>query len=132
MRCPDCNKFVPYGDGRVDADEIEVGEDGAVTAQVTLTLDCGECGGDLKSACFDFSIEDEAVKAHLAEPGPHELSVEAGEGERTDRQEGVGRGARTFYGVDVEWTVTCAEHPKWSASGTLSDDCQASSMDECC
>jgi len=132
MRCPSCNKFVSYGDGRVDVGEIEVDdESGLVTAQVELALDCGECGDDLKGTSFDLSAEDDGtIRGHLATPGPHELAVEADEGSKTDRQEGVGRYAKTFYGVEVEYEVTCARHPEWSASGTLSDDCQASGMDE--
>lgn len=131
MRCPSCNKFVPYGDGRIDVDEIEVdAKSGAVSAQVTLTLDCGECGDDLKSTSFEFSADDEAVAAHLKAKGPHALAVETDDGERTDRQIGAGRYAQTFYGVHLEYTVTCAKHPKWSASGTFEDDCQASAFDE--
>lgn len=131
MRCPSCNKFVPYGEGRIDVDEVEVDPaTGAITAHADLTLDCGECGEDLKSAGFDFDVEDEAVKEHLATRGPHELAVAGEDGEPSNRQEGVGRYAKTFYGVEIGYAVTCARHPKWSAAGTLSDDCQASGMDE--
>lgn len=48
-RCPDCNKFVPYGEGEVDvqSEEITAGE---AIIEVRVMLPCEECGTELKEA----------------------------------------------------------------------------------
>lgn len=58
MRCPDCNKFVPY-DTEVDPEESgDVEFDGETfRATFTRTLTCGECGSELKSAEIEIEVD---------------------------------------------------------------------------
>jgi hypothetical protein len=49
MRCPDCNKFVSYGEAEVEVSAEELNED-AVSAEVRVMLPCAECGTELKEA----------------------------------------------------------------------------------
>lgn len=143
MRCPDCGKFVSYDtDGDPDLDGMSVNEKGEVTVDARIENACADCGTCLKSA--DFSLEGTVdlspFRGHVCpdekpQPGvpPAEslplLDVEEVSSERTERVEGSGRGARTFYGVSVEVVVKCG-CGKASARLTLSEEVQASDMDE--
>lgn len=64
MRCPDCNKFVSYDDSA----EPEVNDlnfnDGTVTGNVRVVLNCGDCGTELKEAAFDFETKVEVPADH--------------------------------------------------------------------
>jgi len=54
--------------------------------------------------------------------------------ERTSRTTGKGRGQRTFYGFELTATVTCSCGKLGDGFGVqvvLSEDIQASSMEEC-
>ena len=55
MRCPDCEKFVPFepGDPEISGEEVD---NGTVTGQVRIVLTCGECGTELKEANLDFDM----------------------------------------------------------------------------
>jgi len=134
MRCPDCNKFVAYDDADPEVQNLEIGDDGAVTASVTRTLTCAECGTELKSAELELTADPlDEVTEHLKAKGPHELSVAEDGVEPTSRTDGKGRPARytrTYYGVELGYTVTCSCDDKWEAGGSMDDDVQASDMDE--
>lgn len=135
MRCPDCNKFVAYDDAEPEVQSLEVNDDGAVTASVTRTLTCAECGTELKSAEIELNGEPtDEVAAHLKTAGEHELAIDETGVEATSRSDSPGRPARyqrTYYGVELSYRVTCTTcGGEWSDEGTLSDDVQASSMDE--
>lgn len=134
MRCPDCNKFVAYDiEVEPEVTSLEIDEDGHVTASVTRTLGCGECGTELKSAEIELEGDNDDVTEHLKREGTHELIIEDESVEPTDRTDGKGRPARytrTYYGVRLSYRVTCSCDDKWAAEGDLEDDVQASSMDE--
>ncbi len=136
-RCPDCSKFVSLEtETEPEVDGLDVDDDGTVTCSVRIVNCCGECSAELTETTLELQDDCTAeVEEHLKpdaggdtpEKG-HTLSVEEVSSERTQRVEGKGRGAKTFYGASVDVLVKCEcgwEHPL-----TLSDDCQASSMDE--
>lgn len=49
MRCPDCNKFVSYGEAEIQSVEDQ-GElkGGRIAIEAEITIPCGECGTALK------------------------------------------------------------------------------------
>ena len=118
-RCPDCNKFVsieqedPEWDPEVEADDLAgTRQTGRVTGEVRLALSCADCGTELAEATQEaeiaFTLEHEAEPGCLGLKAPEgpELELEAN-ATATDRYEGKGRGARHFYGADLEATVKC-------------------------
>jgi hypothetical protein len=66
MRCPDCAKFVSYGEPEVEVNDYpEEADDDQVTAEVTVSLVCNECGGVLKAA----ELSAEATVEHECDIG---------------------------------------------------------------
>lgn len=57
MRCNDCNKFVPYGEIRIDNVSAELSETTA-TVEFELIAPCEECDTDLKAMSFSVEVED--------------------------------------------------------------------------
>jgi hypothetical protein len=55
MRCPDCEKFVPYDTDQEPEEDgnPELDDDGSFNATYTRRLACGECGGDLKEGLVE-------------------------------------------------------------------------------
>lgn len=146
MRCPDCAKFVAFDtDNEPEHDDAEVDEGGTVTVSgVRITNNCAECGQELKEASFDLEGTIDFPAEWCDEEGDLkegvELSAEVVNAERTDRSDGKpntpSRFRRTFYGatLTVEVTATDADGKAIGepVSIELSDECQASGMDECC
>lgn len=142
MRCPDCNKFVSNEEAEPEVDSVEY-VDGSVTASVRIHNDCAECGTELSEATLDLEqdISDE-IEKHVcakreAEQEP-EFEVSEDGAERTSRsgyyKKGVwvpsgGRYAKTFYGAEIQATVTCGHCQETVATVSLADEVQASSMD---
>lgn len=130
-RCPDCNKFVPYEEQDPEV-EVEIDEEGTVTGTVRIVNACGECGTELREATFEvdapeYGLAAEELAKHTGEG--HGLEVEEQSSERTTRQEGKGRYAKSFYGYDLAFRVTCS-CGQLKIEGQTNDDIQASSMDE--
>lgn len=141
MRCNSCNKFVSYDEPQVEARDIEVATETdsfTVSGAVEVRLICAECGGDLKTAELEF---EHVVKVTLPEgkelasnPTWAESSCEG-----TSRTEGKGRGMRTYYGFALTGTIEYhlkdkdadPDDAEQSVEVDISDDIQASSMDEC-
>jgi len=151
MRCPDCNKFVPYGldsDPEVDL-EIHQPVDGGVTPSVEITgtvriaLTCEECGGELKESTFELS--DVTIPVPLTPPdgsdwepdSEWELVTDSADG-IDQSSEGKGRGAKTFYGTSMELEVVrnttatnvAGKPVQVKATAHWEDRVQASCMDE--
>jgi hypothetical protein len=107
-----------------------------------VALKCKSCDGEVKPAhypegedgplCEDCAGEhDHEVCEKNAPEAPEEHELEDPEetnSERVQRTEGKGRGAKTFYGAKVEFTIKCK--CGWEHQGELQDDIQASAMDE--
>lgn len=105
MRCPDCNKFVPYDDPHEVETENELELDNhEITGSLRLVLKCAECGTELKDASVDISQSVEIDDKHK----DHELTLDADEPEAATKTEGKGRGTKTFYGATVQCRVTCS------------------------
>jgi hypothetical protein len=131
MRCPDCNKFVPLdtdGDPEVELEADET--TGEVTGTVRIVNACQECGAELTESTFDVDVEFEGAAAHMEkypEDEAHSLDLPEPDVERTCRQQGRGRGTRTFYGAQASLTVRC--RCGFEEAGHWEDESQASSMD---
>lgn len=86
-RCNSCSKFVSYDDPEFEVEGDPEADEGTVTARVTLTMPCGECGDGLKGATFDFeetfehTCDEDAVLAHLGLTGAPPLLEPAPETE---------------------------------------------------
>jgi hypothetical protein len=55
-RCPDCNKFVSYGEIRLDEIEVEA-SDSELRLSGPIYLTCGECGTDLRTAELEETLD---------------------------------------------------------------------------
>jgi hypothetical protein len=136
MRCDQCNKFAAYD----DSNEPEIVNEGVDAIEARIYLTCADCGTELKEATFAFDsyLPDDLLAAHDGDG--HELAVTIDNAELTSRQDGKpgtkARYRRTFYGVQIEYSVCCScqdgtgDESAALFSGELSDDCQASAMDE--
>lgn len=135
MRCPDCAKFVSMEFGEPEVEQIDVTPEGEVTCSVTLTRTCADCGNDLKTASIEMELDlTEQCKDHLnsedSDDDTHDLEIE--EGEINQIEEGGGRYAKSYFGAEVCFTITCKCDPKFTVEGNVSDKVAASEMEECC
>jgi hypothetical protein len=55
MRCPSCNKFVPFDTDSEPEVDIDIDADGSVSGTVRIVNTCAECGEELKEASLDVS-----------------------------------------------------------------------------
>lgn len=71
MRCPDCQKFVAYGDPEFEVDDAEA-QDGQLVASIRMVLPCEDCGTELKETTFDVDerFEHECPKQECVCGGP--------------------------------------------------------------
>lgn len=153
MRCPDCGKFVAFGDLATDEIEVAIDEDsGAVSITGRLVLPCGECGTELKA--LDVDETHEAAESFPDAPDGWELSYELdGDPEiepedrvqTTDRHGKPIKSARymkTYRGARVSGSVIRRAAPpddglglegkEESASFDVLVEEQASAFEECC
>lgn len=147
MRCPDCNKFVPYdteAEPEVNSEEVQHEiKDGVGSAEVQIevrrVLPCEECGTELKDSTFnvEHSIEDACACVDLdsGEPEEYTLDIEVSPTvnvKNTDRHGKPIKNPRymkTMYGVEIHATVTCQGCNKtWEFNHD--DELEASSFDE--
>lgn len=140
MRCPDCNKFVPYDEpeievnGDPDISDCEQDGGGIITGNVRVVLKCADCGNELKDAELDFeaTFEHDCKKRKKKQ----EPEFEAGEPDcsSTSRRETTMkvkkkgklvdrhipfRYQKQYYGADINGTITCKhceEEIEYSAS----------------
>lgn len=154
MRCPSCNKFVSYDEPEVQVEDVTV-EGTTVTADVTVNLNCADCGENLKSA----NIQADGEIAHECKPEKERLEEwepdanykkgedddqfeveEQGDGEGTSRLETTDRHGKpiksarymkTFYGFTLESTIKCRACGE-TFPITLEGEEQASAFDENC
>lgn len=151
MRCPDCNKFVPYDEPECElSGEPQICGD-EVTTTVTVNLNCGECGSLLKSA----EIEASADFDHTCKPldernaewepdseyedGDEQYEIEdEGSPDGTSRLETKDRHGKqikshrymkTFYGFEQVVTVKCRKCGE-TFEVTIADEEQASAFEE--
>ena len=141
MRCPQCNRFVPY-DAEVDPEEQNApsATDSTFTASYRRVLNCEWCGEELKEATiefdYDFSGDEPVVKGKESKGHEHEWEISCDVDPSTSSQTTDRRGRKitnprymkTLYGVclDVELTCECGQKMEFD----LEESCSASSMDE--
>jgi hypothetical protein len=82
MRCPDCNKFVSFDEADPEVNDLDVSDNGSVTASVRIVNTCAECGTELKEAMLELE-ESPDLAAHIGEG--HTLSIGEGGCDRTGR-----------------------------------------------
>ncbi len=144
-RCSSCNKLCALNtmDPEAEFNDVDVGEGGiTVSATVRLVRESECCNEEVKETTFDpeESIDWEKLKSveehfdtKTGEPlnDDHELLIDEGDIEQTERSEGKGRGLKTFYGFSAGFTVRCAcDTSKALYEGSLADDTQASHFDD--
>lgn len=132
MRCPACNKFVPFDDSNEpEVNGVDVEPNGEVTADVRVVLTCAECGEELKESSLNPS-ETVDLSGHVVPEGEeddHQLEVADEGAELETRTEGSGRGLRTYYGARVTAKVTCTGCD-FEADVELFGEVRASEMEE--
>ncbi len=126
MRCPDCNKFTSMDLSEPEV-ELDVDDDGNVTAEINLSRTCADCGTELKTGSLT-AEEQVDVAAHQGEG--HDLTVE--ETGIESIEEGGGRYAKSYFGAAVNFEVHCSCQTAAVATGTVSGKMAASEMDEAC
>jgi hypothetical protein len=145
MRCPNCNKFVPFDTEVEPEEESQEVDDMTFKASYRRVLQCGECGEDLKEATleveYDFSkdVQDEEEEGKPKQH-EHEFEIESCEVEPTtgavtkDRNGRTIRSSRymkTLYGVKCSVEVKCGvEGCEAQASFDCEQDEQASAFEE--
>jgi hypothetical protein len=136
-QCPGCNKLA--GLETDESPEVDLRLDGTnISATMRLVRLSSCCNEEMKEANFEPDMELDAadLEGHYDfEKGDavegHDLDIEETGVEVTERSEGKGRGCRTFYGIKVSYDIVCScTSDKPVYTGTLADECQASSMDE--
>lgn len=125
MRCPDCNKFVSFEERDPEDIILEIDANGLVTGSCRITNNCVECGTELKGADIDLEGQVD-VKDHKK----CELSIEESGSTREQKSEGKGRYAKTFYGAEVTFNVTCDNEKHEDVEDTATGWVQASDMEE--
>ena len=152
MRCPDCNKFVSYDEPQTEVQSVEIDGD-SVRANVSVQLNCQECGNTLKDA----EIEAEEVINHECKPdgereegatpdadfkeGDEQYEIENdGDAEGTNRTETKDRHGKpikssrymkSFYGFTLKTELKCLKCGE-TFSVSLEGEEQASAFNECC
>lgn len=136
MRCPDCRKFVSYGEQDPETN-LEVDADGHITGEIRIVLPCGDCGTELKEATFQVEVDAE-VESPEDLPGDHAHSFTLEEDltstsdlQHTDRHGRpirYRRYMRTLYGASATFSIRCECGAEGEA--TWEDSINANSMEE--
>ena len=154
MRCPDCNKFVPFDEPTAERESEEIGLDlngnklaVNVSASVRLVLPCGECGTELKETNFELEASADHECAQIPKDEGKARQVlddsDVGEGDWDDPETGDymqtkdrngksikdPRYMKHFYTVTQAVTVKCPFCQE-EISLEMQDEIQGSGMDE--
>jgi hypothetical protein len=137
-QCPGCQKFPALTTDEDPEVELEI-SGRTVQARIRLVRMSECCSEEMKEANMEPEVEIDTDKlaGHVDKEGEemegHDLSVEETSKDITERCVGKGRGRRTFHGVTVNFSISCSCQDTGAAAvyeGSISDECQASSMDE--
>lgn len=114
MRCPDCNKFVPYDEPEVEIQESSIsGTQASINARVVLK--CAECGSELKDSEIQADVDIEHDCPKLKDPD-FEWDNEPVNGEPSERTQTTDRNGKPikysrymkrFYGFTASGSVRC-------------------------
>ncbi len=138
MRCPDCAKMVSY-DTEVEPGEQDAlsVEDKVVQGSYRRTLNCANCGTELKEMVFEFN-EPIEVPETCSDPNGHALDVHDASAEPTDRMQDKDRKGKPIknvrymkhlYGVTITATVKC-EHCEYTEEIAAMQEAAGSEFDE--
>lgn len=142
MRCSQCNKFA--AEDSESSPEVNLDWDGqTASAEVRIVNTCVECSTELKEAnlSVEVNFEDE-IEAHVtANPKcgkEKSFSVQTLNENRTDRQQTTTKDGRPikpryqkrFYGFEMDVELSCDTCSEVVETKSVSDEIQASSMDE--
>lgn len=126
-RCPDCNKFatLEFQDPEESLTEFDP-ETGHIEAEYRIIRNCADCGTEMKEATitFDEQLDSSITDAHTGDG--HGLSAEFS---AEQYEEGGGRYAKAYFGVELTVTITC-ECGSVNEVLTLVEKEAASSMDD--
>ena len=125
-RCPDCCKFVSIEMGEPEIQNLEIDDFGDFDGEVRLVKLCADCGTELAETYVE--IDDSGIE-HSHDEAEGYLSVVDDEVVQTERYEGKGRYAKTFYGAMIRAYVECSlcDFREWK---TLEVEEQASNFDD--
>lgn len=130
MRCGSCEKFVSMdmGDPEISTDlTIEInGNTASVEGGVRIVRVCADCGDELKEAELELSTDVEIPAEHIGEG--HDIDIEQTEIDTIE--ESGGRYAKSYFGAQVHFHVTCSCQKEPIVEGSFSDKVAASGMDE--
>lgn len=155
MRCPDCNKFVAYGDIEVEEQNCDI-NDNYIEGEVRVVLPCAECSTELKEYSFEISEEiihecspelyadyqetlDPSEKTSEEEDPEYEL-VSSDNWNPADRFQDTDKHGKKikntrymkhFYGFEGSVTVKCLKCGE-EFEVNIAQDEQASAFEECC
>ena len=143
-RCPECSKFASNEEEDPEVNNVEIDPDGHVTADVRIVNSSACCGSEMTAAGLTLEGDYEDAEYHQGEG--HELSVEEGYAERTNKSGPTSittktgkvrpippRFVKSFYGANVSFTVSCtcqAAGAEPLATLELEDFVAASDMEE--
>jgi len=139
--CPDCAKFVSLDLGEPEVDSLEIDNDGNITGDVRLVLNCANCSTELKEANLSFDEIPDNLSKHLDAHQEKEESVtlEIDEGEsRMDDYFSPGvdkkgkripmRFRKHYYTAEIGAVVTCSCGEKIDVEISVEE--QASGFDD--
>jgi len=133
MRCSSCSRFVGLDFQDPEVESLEIDDEGTVTCSVRIVRCCTECGDELKEATLDFEYTPppgSGIEAHVGKG--HTLEI--GEDGVDQIEEGGGRYAKSYFGAEVSFKITCScdadKKERWSHESSASDKIAASAMDE--
>lgn len=143
MRCPDCNKFVSFDEPQVEIQSVDV-SDSELTVSARVSLNCADCGTELKEATIDEVVDldhtcnDPAKPDTGYEDGDDQFTAEESGAEGTSRQETKDRNGKqikssrymkTFYGFQADIDCHCCKCGA-DFSVSVEGEEQAGSFDE--
>jgi hypothetical protein len=113
--------------------DIQVTEEGEVTAMVTITRTCADCGSDLKNAELEMTVDlSKECEGHVNKEGEETYDLTIEENDVNQIEESGGRYKKAYFGAEVCFTITCTCDKEFSVEGSMSDKVAASEMEECC
>ena len=120
-RCPDCNKFVSLEHGEPEVGDLSIENNGEISAEVRLHLDCMDCGSELGEAYIEVAETNANVNDHIIEhinaEEDYSLEIEENETNADDRYNTIDKHGNPiksmryqthYYGFTLAATVTCS------------------------
>ena len=110
-RCPECNKFVSFGEEPFVEIEDYNYDDGIVNIQTNITLECDDCGMSLKEATLEYSEAHHCKFCSDDEFDPDAIEITEVEEEgymRLDDHNGKRKKPITLFGCSFKIILSCS------------------------